>query len=111
MSESNKICNFAQEISVDTKKLLDVFEQYNCHTDGLPDKTEVNDMQFHIEKGYYEQLIHRFPENYIVVVLKYFESKEEYEICGSIMRRIAEHNKINNDSIKTNLDECKGHNF
>lgn len=106
MSESTKITTFTKEIPIDTKKLLDVFEKYNCHTRGLPDKTEVNDMKFHIEKRYYEQLIYRFPENYISVVLKYFEDMEEYEICGDIIKRIREHNKINNDNIKTNLDEC-----
>lgn len=94
-------------VKTDKKRLLSVFETYNCHTEGLPDATEVNDMCFHIEKRYFEQLIYRFPENYITVVLKYFEDMEEYEICGDIVGRIREHNKINNDNIKTNLDECK----
>lgn len=94
-------------VQINKSKLLKAFDMYSCHTRGHPDKTELNDLMFHIEKRYYEQLIYRFPENYITVVLKYFEAQEKYEVCGIMKRVIEYHNKINSDNIKTNLDECK----
>lgn len=92
--------------TLDVQKIKMSFVRYGCHLQSQPDKTELNDIVFLIEQEWYSQLIYRYPKQYVAIILNHFEEQEDFEICTDIKNIIDVHNRINADTVSTNIKKC-----
>ena len=67
-------------------------------------KEDINFIIKAVEKTSYETIAYKFPtKDYLAVLLKYFEEREEYEKCKTVFDFIKVHNSLSEDKIKTKL--------
>lgn len=92
--------------TLDVQKIKMSFLRYGCHLQSQPDKTELHDMVFLTEREWYSQLIYRYPQEYITVMLKHFEEEQDFKTCADIKNVIDIHNRINSDNVPLNLELC-----
>lgn len=85
--------------------LTETFKKYILDTLDQPTATEVSRMIEYCQKGFFEQVIYNFPENFITIILKYYEDMEEYEMCAKILEKIVVHNLINGTDVPCNIHQ------
>ncbi len=56
-----------------------------------------------IEKNNYLQILYGFGYKYVLILLDFFEDRNEFDKCAIILETIENHNLISGDNLKTKL--------
>lgn len=88
-----------------TKTMLtttQITTHFKSHNEEI-DKWDVEQIIKLIERDDYNQLLFDYGEKYCLIILDFFEKKEEYDTCSEIVKQIYIHNQVTGSEYRTRL--------
>ena len=75
------------------------------HLKNMPPADYYEKMIELIEKRNYLQILYGMGYKYLLILMDFFDEREEYDKCSLILSTIHNHNKISGDNLNTSLCE------
>lgn len=85
--------------------MIDFFGKYKQYLKNPISKETINDIHYYLENGWYLQLLKEFGIVIVLILMKYFESKEDYKKCEKLKNTILNSNKYFGTDNPLNIEE------
>lgn len=86
------------------QELVSHFKSYkDTVLKNLPPSDYYEIIEGYIEKNNFLQILYGMGITYLLIILEFFEDKEDYVTCSIIRETIVNHNKISGDNLKTRI--------
>lgn len=88
-----------------TNSILNFLNKYRNYLDKSITVENVNDINYYLERRWYMQILKQFGIVIVLILLKYFQKEEEYEVCQGLLDSIESSNKYFGTTYPLNLED------